>query len=238
MKKILYIIIASLIIGSLSTANAAVMTFFGEDLGLGEGIRLPSHLNSDTARNDFLNHLINPGTETFESFTEGTGVPLAVNFGAAGTATLQGSGSVSEQVAGTNGVGRYPISGSNYWEGTNSFSIAFSDPVAAFGFYGIDIGDFYGRVTVTTVNGGTSTYTIPNTMGGLGGSVLYWGIIDTENVFTSLTFGNTAAGTDYFGFDDFTIGSLEQVTGVPEPATLLLFGAGLAGLAAARKRLI
>ena len=52
-------------------------------------------------------------------------------------------------------------------------------------------------------------------MNGLGGSVLFWGLIDTDNPFTSLTFGNTAAGTDFFGFDDMTIGSVEQV--VPTP---------------------
>jgi hypothetical protein len=46
------------------------------------------------------------------------------------------------------------------------------------------------------------------------------------------------AGGDVFAFDDMTIGSREQVTPVPEPASiaLLLTGLGVFGLTARRRQ--
>jgi PEP-CTERM motif len=72
--------------------------------------------------------------------------------------------------------------------------------------------------------------------------VLYFGFLVTTpgELFTGITFGNTQPGTDFFGFDDFSIGSLEQVipptAGVPEPTSLLLLGGGLLGAASMRRR--
>ncbi len=80
---------------SLSTFGATV--FFGEDLGQGEGIRLPAHPNSDAARALFLASLSGVGTEEFEGFANGPGSPLGLSFpGSVGaiTATLSGGGSI------------------------------------------------------------------------------------------------------------------------------------------------
>lgn len=236
-----------LLLGSIALATTvgvgspaqAFTVYFGEDLGLGEGTRLPSTPNADNARNDFLSNLVGAGTETFEGFATGSTPPLSVNFVGAGTATLTGGGSIAEVTSGTNGFGRYPTSGIKYFEtSSNNFTINFSDPIAAFGFKGIDIGDFSGQVQLTTSGGTTQTFTVPTTINGRGGSVAFFGIIaEASELFTSISFSNTNAGTDVFGFDDMTIGSLEQVKSTPEPASLIgLLGLGAFGVTTLRKR--
>lgn len=215
-KAVITLLLLSLCIG---VSAAAPTIFFGEDAGLGEGTRLTAHPNADAARDSFLAHLINPGTEGLESFEDGTSAPVSVNFGTAGTAKLGGSGYVSSVPTGTNGFGRYPISGNKYWETGSVFYLEFTEPQVAFGFYGVDVGDFTGRLTLTYEDGSTETVTVPNTINSAGGTVIYYGFIDQDNPFVKVTFGNTAPGTDYFGFDAFTIGIQEQIQDPEDPVT-------------------
>ena len=74
------------------------------------------------------------------------------------------------------------------------------------------------------------------------GSVFYFGFIDAANPFTKVTFLNTNPGSnDGFGYDDLTIGRVENVveTAVPEPATLTLIMLGGLGAAfSGRKRFL
>jgi hypothetical protein len=211
MVAICFVISLALVTPVLSV-YAAATEYFGEDLNASGTTRLASWPNAAAAEAEFLSNLSGVGTEDFESFTGGTTAPLSISFGAAGNATIYGNGEVYDVPSGMN-VGRYPISGDKYWEASTTFYIEFTEPIAAFGFYATDIGDFSGQVVVELVNGGNRTYTIPNTIDGPNGSVLFYGIIEDDPglQFTRVNFGNTAAGTDYFGFDDFTIGTLEQV---------------------------
>ena len=216
MKRLLVLVLAvSLVsitmLGQIAAVQAVSTEYFGEDLGLGETIRLPSWPNADAAEADFLSRLIDVGTEDFESYPDYTYAPLNITFPGAGTATIEGDGFVYYQP--DVDVGRYPTSGDKYWETSDDFSISFDAPVAAFGFHGIDIGDYSGQVVLELVNGGNRTFTVNNTIDGPGGSILYYGIIEEDPAlqFTKVVFTNTESGWDYFGIDDLTIGSLEQV---------------------------
>lgn len=234
---------------AVSSASWATV-FFGEDVGLGEDIPLSFFPNANAANASFLSHLTGVGTETFEApdHTSGQVGPITLTFPGAGTAGLSAGGTIMSVTPGTtNTAGRYAISGSQYLDtDSSSLMITFSTPVAAFGFYGIDIGDFLGQLTVETVVAGgvgpTTYYDVGTPSPG--GSVLFWGLIDTSNPFTYIFFGNTGSGTDYFGFDDMTIGTVAQVCGqpggppcpTPEPASAALLGLGLAALMAVRRR--
>jgi hypothetical protein len=232
------LMVVVMVLGTASIAQADPTTFFGQDAGQGEGVRLATHPNADAARNNFTSNLSGVGTESFETFPNGTSTPLILVFQGAGTATLSGSGSVSNVPSGTNGFGRYPITGNQFFEVSGQFVIDFSSPVAAFGLYATDIGDFNGQLTLTLLRTDNTTFTltVPADINVSGGGVLYFGLIDTANPFTRITFGNTAGGVDVFGFDDMTVGSVAQVQPVPEPATMFLLGTGLAGIAMKARR--
>jgi hypothetical protein len=231
----LAMIAACAVAASASPAFAGPVIFFGEDVNAaGDPTEAPI-TNATNARNNFFLNLTGVGVETFEGIPSGTTAPIALTFPGAGTATLNGTGSVS---AGNDGVGRYPVSGSQYYyAGSDNFTIDFSSAISAFGFYGTDIGDFGGHLTLTlTGSNGVTVLTVPNTLGSGGstsGSNLYWGFYDTTNTYTSIAFGNDSGGSDNFGFDDFSIGALTQVTPIsaPEPASwaMMLGGFGLLG---------
>jgi hypothetical protein len=236
-------LVLMLMLGVTTLASGAI--FFGEDLNNSSSVPLATYPNASTAEANFLSNLVGVGTETFEGFLAGTNAPQTLTFPGAGTATLTGTGTIVSIPHGqTNGFGRYAISGTNYWEVsantsvTPSFLINFSQPVAAFGFYGVDIGDFGGQIVLTLEGGSIISYTVNNTVGSGGstdGSVLFWGIIDTSNPFTSIAFTDTNIG-DVFAFDNMTIGSVEQVHPTPEPGMLLLLGAGFLGLVGLRRK--
>ncbi|MDJ1171156.1 PEP-CTERM sorting domain-containing protein [Roseofilum sp. BLCC_M154] len=247
--KTLVITAATSIFALVATQPSAqaYRLFFGEDLNNSSYIPLSETPNASAAQDDFLSGLVGVGVETFEGFSDGTTGPVDLDFGVAGVATLQGNGEIEHQASGTSAAGRYGVSGDKFWEGaarSGAFSIDFSQEVAAFGFNGVDIGDFGGQLSLILdlVNGGQTTVTVPNTVGSSGstdGSVLYFGLIaeNDDELFNGLSFSMTTGQGDWFAFDNMTIGSKEQVASTPEPASMLgLLAVGAMGVVAGLKR--
>jgi hypothetical protein len=205
-------------------------------------------------------------TETFESQALGVTGTLDLSFKGSGgsliKATLSslssdGNGGVMDpKVAGSSNEGRYSYpSGVKYWDADlalGSFTVTFDKAVAAFGFFGTDIGDFGGALSLDIYNGSTLLSNLPvgNSIGdgsgastGTDGTALYYGFIaqDPGQLFDKVTFRTTlTTSADRFGFDEFTVADAGQVgivvPTVPEPGTIALVGAALLGAGLARRR--
>jgi len=234
-----------IIIGqAISPLSAVSLQFFGEDLNSNGSIPPAEYPNALNARNQFFSYLSGVGTETFEGVVAGAQAP-DVSFSGAGTASLSGGEVIHVPNGTANGRGRWATSGDQLLETrTLEFSISFDNPggVAAFGFYGTDIGDFGGSLTLEFVSGASKVVTVGHTVGGeliTDGSVFFFGYINTDDPFKKVIFGNSTGGSDVFGFDDLTIGSLQQVSESPVPEVSgmnVMVGLGLVGLAIARLR--
>lgn len=226
-------ILASALMTLSFAASAAPITYFAEDPTTSGVLGV----NSANARADFLSNLTGVANEDFEGFALGTSSPINLSFpGSSGTiqATLSGNGSIDN-----SGPGRFATSGTKFWEtSTGSFKIDFSSGVNAFGFNGIDIGDFVtAQMTLGLEGGGSETLTVPHSLG-LGNNdkaTLFFGFIDTDVSYTSVEFFNIGGG-DIFAFDDMIIGDVGQVTSVPAPISVAFLGLGLLGMAASRRR--
>jgi hypothetical protein len=233
--------LAAILSLAVPTASAAPTVFFGEDLNPGGTV--PAGGNAQTARNSFLSSLVGVGNENFESFANltsigGAGINIsfpgssgAINANLSSGADPLGGGICDQTVGGTvNGIGcgfqRFATSPNNYLQNASNMVLTFSSAIAAFGFYGTDFGDFDQQVTLTLENGDTQELVVDSTQGPTaGGNVLFWGMIDPTNSYTSITF-STTGGTDVFGFDDMVIGDQQQVR-LPEPGALSLLSLAL-----------
>lgn len=231
--------LAALVAATTSTPALAQTIYFGENLFPGEAVSGAPL----TARNSFAGQLTGASTEDFSGFAPGSNPPTLTFAGSAGPINGTFSGSSGEICVtnGCGGSGRFATSATAYFDVSSTIGISFSTPIAAFGFYGTDIGDYNGQLTMTLIrNGGIDTVlNVPHTLGAANGSLLFYGVIDTANPFDAIQFGNTQSGDDFFGFDDMIVGDVQQVTGgVPEPSTwaMLILGFGAVGATLRRRQ--
>ncbi len=202
---------------------AAQQIFFGEDLNSSDIVPPASMANTTTAHNNFMAQLSSGvGIESFETFSTSATQPLNLSFpGSSGSigATLTSPATlqiIRNTVPGTASNGRYPLSGVQFLQvnGTD-FTLNFSSPIAAFGFYGADIGDYGGHLTldVRYLTAGVVTLNVGNSATGGGatdGSALFFGFLNTSDTFDQIIFHNSDAN-DLFAYDAMTVGDLFQL---------------------------
>ncbi len=268
---------STILSGAITPAMAITFDLgsFGEDINANGGVNLPLDNSSAAwnAQKSFREKLINPNTQNFDSVILPTpdpdpmiraltpGTPLTTaNFPGTSSITTT-STDVAPPAFATKGVrfndtastptanGRFAISGNNYYEvGNGTFTITFTNPMAALGFYATDVENQEG-IRLQFDNDPTKTLIIPRTSaaGNTDKSVLYYGFVaaNLSEVFTTVTFGSApvsdpANANDKFGLDDLTFATSAQVinfgaaTAVPEPLTLV--GTLIAGATAFRMR--
>lgn len=232
--------------------------FFGEDLNNDPLVPLGIYPNANSAEINFWGELASYYTQDFEGITTGEIGPIIMDLGIFGTATVSRGTLQTVSPGLTDGAGRYPISGTNYWQGNatgDRLSMSFSNSVAALGFYGVDLGDLGGQLILSLTNGDTRMISVPHTSGTGGstkGSVLYFGLIaeSTDELFTTLSFDINSPAADVFALDNLTVGSpliaptphptvsqSPPPMPVPEPTSVIGFlGIGLIGARKLKKR--
>lgn len=169
-------------------------------------------------------------------------LPIVADFGAV-KATVTSPGGEFKGIAEqgrfdtTSGTGQYL----RVQAGTSNFKITFDTDVSAFGFYATDVGDFEGTLSLLLRDAADNlidTLTVrdqsPNNS--LSGSLLFYGFADRNVAYRSVTFQSTGS-TDFFGFDDFVVGTRDQLVSgtIPEPGSLALVGLALCAVGFARK---
>jgi hypothetical protein len=144
--------------------------------------------------------------------------------------TLTGS-IISDQFNSFSGLslGGSQSGGEQYFFGGDSVTISFASPVTAFGAF-------------FNVNPNSGTYALSSAVGGIAtdssvfdtATFVFDGLI-SDTAFSSVTLSSTDSSSGSFNIPELLFGS-RAVTGVPEPLSLSLFAAGLAGAGALRRR--
>jgi hypothetical protein len=260
MRHILRFLCFGVLLSCTTSALGAIESLFGENSNRRFDTPLTEFGSASAAEADFLSRLSGVvGTETFERVAAGSTSRLELTFPGAGKATLTGgNGEVISLSPGKTDVGRYGVTNDGGEErffkigadSTGNFKITFSEPIAAFGFYGTDIGDYDGelRLDLLSPNNSKTSLRVPQKTSAseADGGVLFFGFIanTADDLVSSITFTPTSRDpklVDYFGFDDFTVGSLAhvmpppKVAGNPEPAAVLVW-AVLIGLGSGSAR--
>lgn len=118
--------------------------------------------------------------------------------------------------------------------------------INAFGFYATDVNAFSMLLELEDLDGNKELRDLGNTAGaGVVGNLVFWGFVDTQKRYKTLTFLNDGTGrngtsgpsvSDFFGLDDFVLGRYTPPGTVPTPGTLALTGLALTALGALTRR--
>ena len=139
-------------------------------------------------------------------------------------------------------------------DSAGTLTLNFSKAISAFGFFGTDIGDFGGTLSLILRPEGGNTNGADDQVvevragtgeknENAGGNLLFFGFAGANLRYSSITFrsvGDVETG-DFFGFDDFFVADAGQFnttqppTGMPEPGSLALAGLALLAAGACRK---
>jgi hypothetical protein len=209
-------------------SQAAPDIYFGEDVspwgwgGPNDVPRPTSIPNTEGAASAFASRLPGIAAETFEGLATGS-TPTNVVFGT-NIATLTGQVDIRTTTNATMTLGgQFPISGTNFLnlrtESPGFFAVEFSQPQAAFGFYGTDFGEPLGMdLSFLHMDGTTNTILLPITRPQGSGGSFFFGYISQTNPFVRVFFHRIGNADDWFGFDDMRIATPDQVH--PAPAVL------------------
>lgn len=218
--------IATVIAGFLLSAP---LVFAGTDIYFGEDrspyppypagpndVPRPVYTNSQRVAAQFLARLPGVTIESFEGRANGSS-PTNLTFGT-NIATLNGTREVFTVLDPTMAPGGgFPTTGTNCLALTSpvgnvrSFTVTFSTPQAAFGFYGMDVEQNRFAVRLMRQNGTTSDIPVSVTVPQGSGGVFFFGVIDKDSPFTSVEFRNIGTSDETFFFDDLTIAVPELV---------------------------
>jgi hypothetical protein len=160
--------------------------------------------------------------QNFDNVAPGTYASLALP----GVTIVGRGGSMS--ISNANGsFGRGGLNLSNPSGTPASFDLVFSAPVTAFGIYGGAVNSSW----VYTAFDSTNKLLESITTAGACCSPMFYGIANKAGIARVTLQG----AFDWVIFDDLYIGA-DAPSSVPEPASITLFGAALAGLAGVRRK--
>lgn len=208
-------------VASAGAAQAAPMTFLNDEAGfnaaLGGAVLTIEDFNDETVTPDQMS--LNLSDLTITSTQMHLGVRSSIDCGAFGLATAC-----------------FAISGFE----TTPITFTFPSPVNAFAFDFNDFGDNDNNSAPPglgdlrlTIPGLVTDLVIASSDGSNADDIAqFFGFIDPDASFTQIVLENTFF-EDNVAYDNFRFGT---VAAVPEPSTLALFGLGLAGIAALRRR--
>ncbi len=242
------------------TAKAVTFTGYDENTGT-TPLTVATSPNSQAAFANFSNNLNGAvvTTESFEGFSTTTtnptpidglsttisGVTATFSYKTKTNPTVSASGDVQKAAAsgasqGFTNSGTYPTDGVKgiSINSMNNFSISFDKSLAAFGYFGTDLGDGGNTLTMEfyniTTNGTmlVKSTAIPSNVGSANSSEFFFGFIAdslSEDFNTIKFISSLNSNGDAIGIDQIKIGTRSQVapTAAPEPSSIVgtaLFG--------------